>query len=78
MTVIFALIFVSSLILGFIYAWVNQIQGFVMVISIIVGGFFGSCLVAVLFTYLYFFHEETDKKKILRLKQEINQFKKEK
>ena len=48
-----------------------------MAIPISIGGFFGSCLIAIVFTYLYFTGEETDKEKIKRLKDEIVRLKKE-
>jgi uncharacterized membrane protein (DUF106 family) len=78
MTVLFSFIFVSSLILGFVYGWLNHFSGFQLLIPVIIGGFFGSCLVAIVFTYLYFTHVETDKEKIKRLKDENDPFKKEK
>lgn len=78
MTGLFSFIFVASVILGFIYGWINHLSGLQLFIPIIIGGFFGSCLIAILFTYLYFTHEETNKEKIERLKNEIAQLKKEK
>jgi ABC-type amino acid transport system permease subunit len=70
-------IVVSGLGLGFAYGWVSHVSSLEMVISIIVGGFFGTCLVAVLFTCHYFFAGETDQDKMDRPRQEIARLKKE-
>jgi len=40
-----------------------------------VAGFLGSSIIALIFSYLYFFQKETDTDKIKRLVQEINQIK---
>jgi len=77
MTTLFSLIIVLSLILGFIYGWSQDADGIHMLISVIVSGFLGSCVAAIVFTYHYFTHEETGKEKIQRLKHEIKQFKQE-
>ena len=63
MTGLFSFIFILSLILGFGYGWINKFSGFQLLISTSISGFFGSCVVAILFTYLYFTHVEKDKKK---------------
>lgn len=63
MTVLFSFIFIAGLILGFVYGWLKHFSGFQLLIPVIVGGFFGSCMVAIVFTYLYFTHVETDKEK---------------
>ena len=78
MTALFSFIIVLSLVLGFIYGWLQDAGGIHMLISVIVAGFLGSCAAAIGFTYYYFTHEETDKEKIQRLKHEINQLKQEK
>jgi uncharacterized membrane protein (DUF106 family) len=76
MTGLFSCIFIFSLILGFGYGWMNEFSGFQLLVCTSVSGFLGSCVVAILFTYLYFTHVETDKERIKRLKHEITQFKK--
>ncbi len=62
MTTLFSLIIIVSLILGFIYGWSQDAGGIHMLMSVIVGGFLGSCVAAIVFTYNYFTHGETDKK----------------
>ena len=77
MIILFSIIFVLGPILGFVYAWMTQIFGWQMLVSVSVGGFLSSGLVAVVFTCLYFTQVETDSEKIKRLKKEIAGFKKE-
>lgn len=77
MTRLFSIIFVSSLMLGFVYGWLQDVSGIHMLISTIVGGFFGSFIAAGIFTYDYFTHEETDEKN-QQLKDEINSLERKK
>jgi len=82
MTGLFSIIFIASLILGYFYGWINHFSGIEFFIPVVIGGFFGSSLIAILFTYFYFTHEETveetDEEKIKRLTNEIAKHKKEK
>lgn len=78
MTGLFSLIFIISLISGFAYGWINNFSGIEYFIPVVIGGFFGSSLIAILFSYLYFTQKETDEDTIKRLTNEIAQQKKEK
>lgn len=78
MTLIFTLIFLFSLCAGFAYGWLQDGFGIRMMASMFVGGFFGTGIIALLFTYFYFLHKETDTEKIKRLKDEIRTIKSEK
>ena len=75
MVIIFSLIFILSLAAGWAFGYLNQMSLFDTVICVGVAGFMGSSLIALLFSFLYFFQKETDADKIKRLVQEINQIK---
>lgn len=77
MIVVYSLIFVSGLVMGFVYGWINHFSSLQMFVPVVVGGFFGSCIVAVLFTYLYFTHTQTNDEEIQTVKNEIALLKKE-
>ncbi len=71
----FCLIFVLSLTGGWTIGRFMELSTFGMIASLAVSGFIGSGLVALIFTFLYFFQEETDKEKIQRLQNEIRHLK---
>jgi len=75
MTIIFSIIFLLSIAGGAAWGYINNltITGYLM--SLAVSGFIGSGLIALIFSYLYFYQEETEKEKIHRLRQEINDIK---
>lgn len=77
MTTLFSLIIILSLILGFVYGWLQGAGGIHLFISVIVSGFLGSCVAVIVFTYNYFTDEEADKETHQRLKHDINKFKQE-
>ena len=72
MNIVFGIIFCLSLAGGWGYGYLHDqtITGYV--ISIAISGFIGSSVVALLFSWLYFFQKETDREKIERLQKEIN------
>mgnify|MGYP001011926247 CR=1 FL=1 len=73
MALIFGFIFILSLAAGWAFGSINQMSLFDTIICVVVAGFMGSSIVALIFSFLYFFQKETDKDKIMRLQQEINQ-----
>ena len=75
MYIIFGAIFILSLTAGWGYGHINQLPLFETMICIMVSGFIGSSIIALIFSYLYFLQKETDMDKIERLQQEINQIK---
>jgi len=74
-TILFTTIFCLSLAAGWALAFYNgsDLLGYAM--SIIIGGFAGSSIIALVFSWLYFFQKETDSEKIQRLREEINRIK---
>lgn len=64
MTGLFSTIFILSLVLGCLYGWINHYAGFQLLVPVIVGGFFGSCVIAIIFIYLYFTHTEMQQGKV--------------
>ncbi len=75
MYIIFGVIFILSLAAGLAVGYINQMTLFETLICLMVAGFVGSTLIALIFSYLYFYQKETDVDKIKRLQQEINQIK---
>jgi hypothetical protein len=75
MYIIFSAIFILSLVAGWAIGHVNQMPVFETLICIVVAGFIGSSIIALIFSYLYFLQKETDVDKIQRLQQQINQLK---
>ena len=75
MTILFSIIFCISLAGGWAFAHLNGYSAWGVAASIICGGFIGSSLIALIFTWLYLFQKETDQEKIQRLRQEINELK---
>jgi len=79
MVIIFGVIFILSLVAGWAVGYINQMALFDTFVCVGVAGFLGSSIIALIFSYLYFFQKETDpdtdKDKIKRLVQEINQIK---
>jgi len=75
MYIIFGAIFILSLVAGWAIGHIQQMPPFETLICIVVAGFIGSSIIALIFSYLYFLQKETDVDKIQRLKQEINQLK---
>ncbi len=75
MTIIFTIIFLLSIAGGAAWGYINNltITGYLM--SLAVAGFIGSAVIALIFSYLYFYQEETDQDKIKRLRHEINDLK---
>jgi len=75
MYIVFGVIFILSLAIGWGFGHINQMSLFETMISIVVAGFIGSSIIALIFSYFYFFQKETHEDKIKRLQQEINQIK---
>lgn len=75
MYIIFSAIFILSIAAGWAFGHIQQMPLFETLICIMVAGFMGSSIIALIFSYLYFFQKETDVDKIQRLQQEINQLK---
>ena len=75
MYIIFGVIFILSLIAGWAIGHINQMPLFETLICIMVAGFIGSSIIALIFSYLYFLQKETDVDKIQRLQKQINQLK---
>lgn len=75
MNIIFSLIFVFSLAGGWAWAHFKDFALAQTLVCMVTAGFIGSCLIALVFSYLYFWQQETDREKIQRLKQEINELK---
>ena len=75
MYIIFGGIFIFSIAGGWGVGHINQMPLFDTLICVVVGGFVGSSIIALIFSYLYFLQKETDGDKIMRLQQEINQIK---
>ncbi len=75
MVIIFGVIFILSLVAGWAVGYINQMALFDTFVCVGVAGFLGSSIIALIFSYLYFFQKETDTDKIKRLVQEINQIK---
>ncbi len=75
MYIIFGIIFIFSLAAGWTVGYINQMGLFESIVCILVAGFIGSSIIALIFSYLYFFQKENDGNKIKRLQQEINQIK---
>lgn len=78
MIILFSAIITFSIIIGSVWGWAVYGFGVELIACVGVAGFLGTCIVAALFTYFYFFHQETDKEKIERLKLEIKQSKEKK
>ena len=74
-TILFSIIFSLCLTAGWAWGYVNGMGLMGYTVSILVGGFIGSSIIALVFSWLYFFQKETEKEKIQRLRQEINQIK---
>ncbi len=75
MVIIFGVIFILSLAAGWAFGYLNQMPLFDTFVCVGIAGFIGSSLIALIFSFLYFFQKETDSDKIQRLVQEINQLK---
>jgi len=75
MVIIFGVIFILSLVAGWAVGYINLMALFDTFVCVGVAGFLGSSIIALIFSYLYFFQKETDTDKIKRLVQEINQIK---
>lgn len=75
MTILFSMIFILSLAGGWLWGYLNKADIFGYAVSIVIGGFIGSSIIALLFSWLYFFQKETDQEKIQRLQEEINDIK---
>lgn len=75
MTILFSIIFCICMAGGWAWGYLNGYSYGGYAVSLMVAGFIGSSIIALLFSWLYFFQKETDKEKILRLQQEINEIK---
>lgn len=75
MTIVFTCIFCASLAAGAAWGYINQTDALGYAVNMVIGGFLGSSIIALLFSWLYFFQQETDREKIERLQQEINEIK---
>ena len=76
MIYIFSLIFILSLAGGWAIAHILDLSPAATLACLAGAGFAGSSIIALVFTFLYFFHQETDKEKIQRLQEEIEKLKK--
>lgn len=74
-TIIYTLIFIGSLAAGGMVAWLYHFTLLHTLVSLTVAGFIGSSIIALLFTFFFFFRKETDREKVVRLEQEILQLK---
>ncbi|MCG8615494.1 MAG: hypothetical protein MI802_04710 [Desulfobacterales bacterium] len=54
MNIIFSIIFVLSIAGGGAWGYINNLTVFGIILSITVGGFIGSSIIAMIFTYLFF------------------------
>ncbi|MCG8637869.1 MAG: hypothetical protein MI863_28850 [Desulfobacterales bacterium] len=75
MYIVFSIIFILSLAGGAAWSYINNLTVFGTLICLTVAGFIGSSVIALIFSYLYFYQKETDKEKIRRLQEEINELK---
>lgn len=75
MNILFSIIFVLSIAAGWAWSYTNGLSLGGTLVCLVVGGFIGSSIIAVIFSYLYFYQKETDKEKIQRLQLEINEVK---
>ena len=75
MYILFSLIFLLSITAGAAWAYINEMTAVGYLASIAVSGFVGSSIIALVFSYLYFYQKATGKEKIQRLQQEINDMK---
>ncbi|RLB88742.1 MAG: hypothetical protein DRH26_12985 [Deltaproteobacteria bacterium] len=75
MVMIFGVIFILSLAAGWAFGYINQMPLFDTFVCVGIAGFISSSIIALIFSFLYFFQKETDSDKIQRLVQEINQLK---
>lgn len=73
MYILFSAIFILSLGAGWAFGYIFEMSLVETLVSVVIAGFIGSSIIGVIFTYLYFLQKESDKEKILRLQQEINQ-----
>ena len=78
MNYFFAFIFILCLALGWGFARIMDFSTAGTIACLAGAGFAGSSIIALLFTFSYFFHKETDKEKIQRLQEEIEDLKKNK
>lgn len=76
MTIIFSIIFFLSIAGGAAWGYINNLTIIGYIISLAVAGFIGSAVIALVFSYLYFYQNESDKKKVNRLQNEIKEIKK--
>lgn len=77
MIYMFTIIFVLSLTGGWILAHIMDLSLPATLACLAGAGFAGSTIIAIVFVFFYFFHQETDKEKILRLREEIEELKKD-
>lgn len=75
MYIFFGIIFTLSIAGGAAWSYINSLTVLETLISLTMAGFIGSGIIALVFSYLYFYQKETDKEKIMRLQQEINEIK---
>lgn len=75
MTIVFTIIFCLSLAAGAAWGYVTEASTLGYAVDMVIGGFLGSSIIALVFSWLYFFQKETDQEKIERLQQEINDLK---
>ena len=75
MYILFSIIFILSLAAGWVWSYIHEMTLMGTLICLVVGGFAGSSIIAVIFSYLYFYQKETDKEKIQRLQLEVNEVK---
>ena len=78
MVYLYAFIFILSLGAGYGFARLNAFSPVQQIMSIAVAGFIGSSIIALMFSFLYFFRQENDTEKIERLQQEVARLKQRK
>lgn len=72
---IYGAILTASLAMGGIIGYVTKMSPAGVVFSLAVSGFAASSVIAGIFTWRYFFYQETDTERIQRLQADINQLK---
>ncbi|MDD9304849.1 MAG: hypothetical protein HUK40_21900 [Desulfobacter sp.] len=59
MNIIFTIIFLLSIAGGAAWGYINNLTVWGYIISLTISGFIGSMIIALIFTYLYFFQKES-------------------
>ena len=78
MVYIYSLIFIITMALGGTFAWMENYTPVQWVMAMTISGFIGSSIIALMFTFFYFFRKETDQEKVQRLEDEVIRLKQQK